>query len=300
MSLNPITFLMVALGGVAALFSGVWVYDLRGVRRQGMAEGNNLELPRIPELLTGALTMFFDTLGIGSFAPSTALLRFQKLLPDYLIPGTLNAGHSLASILQAFIYIAILPVEGRTLILTVAAATLGAWLGAGFVATWPRKRIQGGMGIALLVAAVLMLLGLLKWMPSGGEALGLTGTMLVLAILGHLAMGALMTLGIGLFAPSMILLSFLGVSPKAIFPIMMTACAFVMPVGGMRFIRAGTYAPRVALGLTIGGIPAVLLAAFLVKELPLLALRWVVLGVVVYTGTMLVRAASQPDESREP
>lgn len=108
-----------------------------------------------------------------------------------------------------------------------------------------------------------------------------------------------MTLGIGLFAPSMMLLSFLGVSPKAIFPIMMTACAFVMPVGGLRFIRAGSYAPRVALGLTIGGIPAVLLAAFLVKELPLLALRWVVLGVVVYTGTMLIRAARQPDEPRQ-
>jgi uncharacterized membrane protein YfcA len=106
-----------------------------------------------------------------------------------------------------------------------------------------------------------------------------------------------MTLGIGLFAPCMILLSFLGMSPKAIFPIMMTACAFLMPIGGLRFVRERAYAPRLSLALTLGGVPAVFLAAFLVEELPLYALRWMVIGVVVYAGVLLLRA---PGGARGP
>lgn len=301
MYLHPITFLLSALGGVGLLFSGLWAKDLVRLRRQEPADAAlKLEAPRPPEILTGAGAMFLDTLGIGSFAISTAALRAQRLLPDHLIPGTLNAGHSLASILQVFIYLRLIPVDATTLLLCVAASTLGAWLGAGVVAGWPRRRVQAGMGIALLVAACLMLPGQLHWKAAAGEALGLGGWKLAVAVGGHLGLGALMTLGIGLFAPSMILLSLLGMSPKPIFPIMMAACAFLMPVGGMRFIQARSYSPRVALGLTLGGLPAVLVAAFLVKEIPLYALRWIVLGVVVYTGAMLLRASREADKALEP
>jgi uncharacterized membrane protein YfcA len=195
--------------------------------------------------------------------------------------------------LEAFIYLTILKVDGLTLALPVAASTVGAWFGAGVVAGWPRRWIQLGMGLALLAGAAMMLVRLLNFMPAEGEAIGLAGGALTLATAGHLLLGALMTLGVGLFAPSMILLSLLDMSPKAIFPIMMSACAFLMPVGGLRFVSARSYAPRAALGLTLGGIPAVLAAAFLVKELPLQALRWIVLCVVVYTGTMLLLAAKR-------
>lgn len=296
MAPSPITLLLSALGGVAALFSGLWAVELRRLRRTPPADPDlRLQAPPAPAVLTGAGAMFLDTLGIGSFATTTTALRGLRLVPDHLIPGTLNAGHSLASILQAFIYVAILPVDPLTLGLTVTAATLGAWLGAGVVAGWPKHRIQGGMGVALLVAALFLLLRLLKWLPAEGAAQGLAGWSLAAATAGHLALGAIMTLGIGLFAPCMILLSFLGMSPKAIFPIMMAACAFLMPVGGLRFIRARSYAPRVALGMTLGGLPAVLVAAFLVRELPLDALRWIVLGVVVYTGVMLLVAARRAE-----
>ena len=295
MSLHPITVMLSALAAVAAAFTGLWTTAFLRARRQ--ETGQDTRTPGLPEILTGAFTMFFDTLGIGSFALTTAIFRALRMVPDQLIPGTLNAGHSLGSILQAFIYTAIIPVDAATLILTVLSSTLGAWLGAGIVSAWPKRRIQRGMGTALLAAAFLMLLGQLKWLPSGGTEIGLGGWRLLLAVTGNFLLGALMTLGIGLFAPCMILLSFLGMSPKAIFPIMMTSCAFLMPIGGLRFIRAGGYSPRVALGLTLGGIPAVLVAAFLVRELPLDALRWIVVGVVVYTGIMLHWAARPPLET---
>jgi len=294
--LHPITLLVSLLGAVAAAFTGLWTASLVRLRRRSRAAGEGgLGVPRPLEVLTGAVTMFFDTLGIGAFAPTTALIRFLRLAPDAWIPGTLNVGHSLASILESFIYTAIIPVDAATLILTVVAATVGAWLGAGVVARWPKRRVQLGMGFALLAAAGFMLLRQLELFPAGGDALGLDGWRLGLAVAGHLLLGALMTLGIGLFAPCMILLSFLGMSAKAIFPIMMTSCAFLMPIGGLQFIRQGSYAPRLSLALTLGGLPAVCLAAFVVKELPLYALRWMVLGVVTYAGAMLLRAGAKQE-----
>ena len=151
------------------------------------------------------------------------------------------------------------------------------------------------MGVALLVAASLMLGTQLGLFPVGGEDIGVQGASLGLGIGGNFALGALMTLGIGLYAPCMILVSLLGMSPKVAFPIMMGSCAFLMPVGSMRFIRKDAYALRPALGLAIGGVPGVLLAAYIVKSLPLGAVRWLVIVVVVYTAlTMLRTALAQP------
>jgi uncharacterized membrane protein YfcA len=183
-----------------------------------------------------------------------------------------------------------------TLVAMIAASVLGAWLGAGVVAGWSRRKVQIGMGAALLVAASLMLatqLGLMARL--GGEAIGVQGGRLGAGIGGNFVLGALMTLGIGLYAPCMILVSLLGMSPKVAFPIMMGSCAFLMPVGSMRFVREDAYALRPALGLAIGGVPGVLLAAYIVKSLPLGAVRWLVIVVVVYTAMTLLRAAlAQP------
>jgi uncharacterized membrane protein YfcA len=154
------------------------------------------------------------------------------------------------------------------------------------------------MGCALLAAVSLMLLQLLDYVPGGGVALGLSGAKLAVALFGNFALGALMTLGIGLYAPCMIMVSLLGMNPTAAFPIMMGSCAFLMPVGSWQFIRNRRYQQRASIGLTLGGIPAVLIAAFIVKSLPLLYVRWLVVFVVIYTSTMMLRAglrAPAPD-----
>lgn len=236
------------------------------------------------DLLTGFVTNFFDTLGIGSFAPTTAIFKLRTRMPDENIPGTLNVGHTLPTVTQAFIFIALVTVDFVTLAGMIAAAVAGAWLGAGLVSRLPRRAVQFGMGVALLVAAALFLAANLEWMPAGGAAMGLEGGTLVFAIGANFLLGALMTLGIGLYAPCLILVSLLGLNPIAAFPVMMGSCAFLMPIGGLRFVRAGRYDLRAALGLALGGIPAVLFAALVVKALPIVWLRWLVVAVVLHVA----------------
>jgi uncharacterized membrane protein YfcA len=247
--------------------------------------------PKPVEIGIGFVTNFFDTLGIGSFAPTVSLFKLLKLVPDQRIPGTLNVGHALPTIAEAFIFIAIVKVDPITLVLFIAAAIAGAWLGAGVVARWPRRFVQIGMGIALLVAAALFVASLLNVHPAAGTALELSGVRLWLGVAVNFLLGALMTLGIGLYAPCLILVSLLGMNPLAAFPIMMGSCAFLMPVASLRFIRFDAFSMRAALGLAIGGVPAVLIAAFLVKHLPLVWVQWLVVIVVSYAAIAMLRSA---------
>jgi uncharacterized membrane protein YfcA len=283
-AMNPITALLVALGAVSGMFIAGWVRMVR-------ACSERVGFPSALPIGTGAFTSFFDALGIGSFATTTTLLRLFKIVDDRVIPGTLNVGLTLPTVVETFIYTTIIPVDVATLFLMIAASVIGAWLGAGVVARWPRRPIQIGMGIALLVAACLMFMTQMKLFPGGGTAIGVTGTKLVIATAVNFVLGALMTLGIGLYAPCMILVSLLGMSPKAAFPIMMGSCAFLMPVGSIRFIRERSYSLGASVGLSIGGIPAVFLAAYIVKELPLDIVRWLVIAVVVYTSMALLWSA---------
>ncbi|MEP6883849.1 MAG: sulfite exporter TauE/SafE family protein [Gammaproteobacteria bacterium] len=247
--------------------------------------------------LVGFVTNFFDTLGIGSFAPTTAYFKLRARMPDEQIPGTLNVGQALPSMSQALIFISIVRVDLITLYTMVAAAVLGAWLGVGFVARLSRRAIQLGMGGALLCAAMLFLASNLHWMPGGGDALGLLGPRLIIAVLINAFLGALMMLGVGLYAPCLILVSLLGMSPLAAFPIMMGSCGLLMPIGGARFVRSGRYNLGAALGLALGGIPGVLVAAYIVKSLPIAWLRWLVLVVVLYAAIQMLRSARRPRQS---
>ena len=249
--------------------------------------------PSAWELLVGAVTNFFDTLGIGSFAPTTSAWKLTRSMPDELIPGSLNVGHTPAVATQAFIFIAVVEVGSWTLISMIAAAVAGAWLGAGIVAGMPRRRIQIGMGVALLLAAAFFSMTNLDLFPGGGEATSLEGARLAIGIAMSFVLGSLMTLGIGMYAPCMILVALLGMNPRVAFPIMMGSCAFLMPVAGLRFIRRGSFSPRASMGLVLGGVPAVLAAAFIVKALPLETLRWGVVVVVLYTAFDMLRSAAR-------
>ncbi len=275
--------LLALLSALAIIYVWRWIVIERA-RRAGARPG-------IAGVATGFGTHVFDTLGVGSFAPTTSIFKLLRLVPDEKIPGTLNTGHALPTVAQALIFIAAVSVDPLTLVVMIAAAVAGAWLGSGVVARLPRRAIQVGMGIALLIAATLFVLAIYNVKSEGGSALGLEGGRLWFAAASNFALGALKTLGIGLYAPCLILVSLVGMDPRAAFPIMMGSCAFLMPVAGLRFIASGSYDVRAAIGLALGGIPGVLIAAYIVKQLPLFWLRWLVVVVVLYAAVMMLRSA---------
>jgi len=294
--MNPITGLLAALTAVTAVYLAGWGKAIWAARQNPdptPSSPNDARFPTAPQLGVGFITNFFDTLGIGSFAPTTAFFKLTKMVNDRVIPGTLNVGHTFATTVQTFIFTALIEVDITTMFSMIAAAVLGAWLGAGIVAGFSKRKVQIGMGVALLVAATLMFMTQMELFPLGGEATGVQGVKFVIAVVVNFVLGALMTLGIGMYAPCMILISLLGMNPRAAFPIMMGSCAFLMPVGSLRFIKEKSYAMRPALGLLIGGPLAVLLAAYIVKELPLYLIRWLVIAVVVYTAISMLYSASK-------
>jgi uncharacterized membrane protein YfcA len=290
---DPKILLLALLLALTAAFVLFWITQERARPRPG---------PRWSGLhtLIGFLTNFFDTLGIGSFATTTTVYRLWRLVPVQHVPGTLNVGDALPTVAQALIYITIVAVGFETLALLIVSAVGGSWIGASIVAGMNKRAIQRGMGVALAIAAVLMTLTALNRMPGGGDALALTGGKLALACAITFVLGALMTLGIGAYAPIMIMVSLLGMNPTAAFPIMMGACAFLMPTASAQFIRKQKYDLRAALGLAVGGVPGVLIAAYIVKSLPLGIVRWLVVVVVVYTAIMLLRASvTEPADGKE-
>ena len=279
---------MQGLLGVLIVCGLILVAAWRASARQG---GQAASLPSVVHSLIGFVVNFFDTLGIGSFATTTMAFRLTRLVPDELIPGTLLVGLALPVIAQALIFITVVEVDPVQMVILIASCVAGGWIGAGVVSSVSRRAIQIAMAIALIAAAVLMLTGMLGLIPAGGTARTFSPSAFAIAIGVNVVLGALLTIGIGNYAPSLIVFSLLGMDPRAAFPIMMGSGAFVATIAGARFITRARFDSRAALGLTLGGIPAVLVAAWVVQSLPLDALRWVVLAVVIYSAVSLLRAA---------
>jgi uncharacterized membrane protein YfcA len=285
-----INLLRIVLAVAVSLFGFNFFKDVSKAK----AENNFEDVPAGKSFCTGFATDFFDTLGIGSFAPTVAMMNVLKMnVSDRLIPGTLNVSHTIPVVLEAFIFTTVIEVEPVTLISLIGAAVVGSYLGAGVISKMDERKIQIIMGVALAITATLMLLAQLGLMPGGGDSIGLTGIKLAIGVVGNFILGALMTAGVGLYSPCMAMIYFLGMSPDVAFPIMMGSCAVLMPVASIKFIKEDAYAKKTSLFITLGGIIGVFIAAFLVKSLPLNVLKWLVIFVIAYTSiTMLKKAFS--------
>ena len=279
-----ITVVWVSLAGLTIWFAIVLIKDF-------LAHRNKLENSSwLKTSIIGFVVNFFDVLGIGAFAPQTALLKFTKQTKDQHIPGTMNVANTLPVMFQALIFITIIEVDPITLVLMFISAALGAVLGAGVVAKMSEKKIRLVMGFALLVTAFFLLAGTMEWIQGGGDAIGLKNGKLAIAVIANFGLGALMTVGIGLYAPCMALVFALGMSPQVAFPIMMGSCAFLMPPASVRFIREKAYNRKAAVAMAIPGIVAVGIAACIIKSLPLDILKWMVIVVILYTSGVMLHA----------
>ena len=242
--------------------------------------------------IIGFITNFFDTLGIGSFAPLTALLRGFKQIEDKLIPGTLNVSVTIPVMIEAFVFITIIKVEKITLFLMIVAAIIGSAIGAGILSKLCEKLIQRLVGIALIITAFLLLSGQMGWIKElgVGKAIGLTGIKLIIAVLVNIALGTFQAAGIGMYAPSMALVYLLGMSPEVAFPLMMASSAFALPSASIRYIKDQAYNRKAAITITLSGSIGVLIAAFIVKTLDVYLLTWLVIIVIIYTGITLIKS----------
>lgn len=285
--------LLVPLGLAVLLFSFILI-------RAAVAQR---AVPKLEALAVGVVVNFFDTLGIGSFAPTTAWLKFRKFVPDRLMPQTMLVGLTPPSMLQAVIFLILLGVLVDPVLLVgcVLALLMGGLLGAPLVARARVWIVQLVVAIALLLAATMYAVTNLHLMPGGGTASALPPTMMIIAIAANFGFGLLLNFGVGNYAPSLVMFSLMGMDPRLAFPIMAGGAALTGAGASIRHIQMGEIDLKIVLGLAIGGIPAVLVAAFLVKEMPLEALRWLVFVVVLYAAAIMLRAAFKGRaESRVP
>ena len=282
---GPKAFLYVALVLVSGTSVAAWIWT---ARRRHLHER-----PTSADVAIGFVTNFLDTLGIGSYAQITALFKLRGRPADELIPGTLNVGSIVPVLGAAFLFMAAVTVEPVLLACMLASAAGGAWLGAGVVSRMPRRGIQLCMGVALLIAAFVFAMTNLGVLPPVGTAMGLAGWRFGVAVAANFVLGALMCIGIGNYAPTMVLLALLGMHPIAAYPIMMGSDGVLIPVASLGFFKSGRFAHGPALGLTLGGIVGVLCAFPLVKAIGshLTLMRWLVIAVIIYAAISMLQSA---------
>jgi uncharacterized membrane protein YfcA len=244
-------------------------------------------------IVLGAITNFFDTLGIGSFAPTMAWFKFRKLVPDKLIPSTMLVGHTPPAMAQAIIFLILLGVQVDPVLLVgcVIGLLTGALSGVPVAAKSRVWVVQLVVALALLLAAALYAMTNLHMMPEGGTASSLPLPLMIIAIAGNFVFGVLLNFGIGSYAPTLVMFSLMGMDPHLAFPIMAGGAGLAGVGASVRYINMGEVDLRVTTGIALGGIPAVLIAAFVVKSMSVEMLRWLVIVVVVYAALVMIRSA---------
>jgi uncharacterized membrane protein YfcA len=249
--------------------------------------------PKLEAIALGAVVSFFDTLGIGSFAPATAWLKFRRMVPDRLIPPTMLVGLSPPAMAESVIFLILLGVQVDPVLLfgCALAVLLGGLVGAPLVAQCRVWIVQTVVAVGLVLAAIAYAMTNLHMFPGGGTAASLPLTLTILAIVANFGFGLLLNFGVGNYAPTLVTLSLMGMDPRLVFPIMAAGAAVTGAGACVRHIQMGKMDLRVVVGLGIGGIPAVLVAAFVVKTMPLELLRWLVIVVVLYAAAVMGRAA---------
>jgi hypothetical protein len=248
----------------------------------------------MPEaMLVGAIVNFFDTFGISSFAQTTAWMKFRKMVPDRLIPPTMIAGLTPPVMAESIIFLILLGVKVDPVLLFGAAMAtfVSGVVGAPLVVRARAWIVQAIVAVGLTLAGIAYVLAIAGKLPAGGTASGLPMGLTIIAIAASFVMGLLANFGVGNYAPSLVMLSLMGMDPHYCFPIMASGASLMGAGSSMRFIKVPEIDLRIVLGLALGGIPAVLVAALIVKKMDVDLLRYVITVVVFYTAVVMARAA---------
>jgi uncharacterized membrane protein YfcA len=285
-------YVALVLLNVASMAVWIWVAKRRHLH----------ERPSVSDIAIGFVTNFLDTLGIGSYAQITALFKLRRRPSDELIPGTLNVGSTVPAFLGTLVFVIAVTVDPVLLTCMLASAAAGAWLGAGVVGRMARRDIQLFMGSALLIAAFFFATAALGFLPPAGTAMGLEGWRFGVAIIANFILGALMCIGVGNYAPTMVLLGLLGMHPIAAYPIMIGSDGVLIPVASLGFFKSGRFAHGPAIGLAAGGVVGTLCAFPLVNTIAthLALMRWLVIVIVIYAAVSMLRSALLPSERVVP
>ena len=275
--------LLISLGLTLAYFTAVLFRAAREKRAKPSGE----------TLALGAVVNFFDTLGIGSMAPTMSWFKFRKLVADRLIPSTMLVGLTPPTMTQGFIFLVLLGVMVEPVLLTgcIIALLAGGIVGAPLAKGAHVRLVQLIVAVALLVAGIFYAVNNLQMMPEGGTAAGLPIDLTIIAIAANFAFGILLNFGVGNYAPSLLMFSMMGMDPRLCFPIMAAGAGLAAAAAGIRHINYGEIDLKVVIGLAIGGIPAVFVAAFIVKVMPMEVLRWLVMLIVIYAAAMMLKSA---------
>lgn len=294
--MTVITFILTLIVLVNGIFLLKFIKDLIKNKEAFKKEvGNNLFLA-----ISSPIIFFFSSLGVSDFAISTILYRKKKILPDKLLPGTLNTQCVLPVAAMALAFISVIEVDILTLSTCIIAQIIGAFFGPRFVVKLSSRTIRIFMGIGLIAATLFILAGKFHLIPNGGTAIGLSGIKLAIAAIFLCLFGALNNIGIGSYAPTMITIYALGMNPAVAFPIMMGACTFSVSIGSMQFIKYGQYSRKITLFTATIGVLGVFIGAYLVKGLDVSMLQWVIAIILLYSGTSMLISEFKTVKPNQP
>ncbi|HEM5989662.1 TPA: sodium:solute symporter [Streptococcus suis] len=242
----------------------------------------------------GYVTDLLDTLGIGTFATTTSLLKATKLIEDdRRIPATMTTAHIIPILLEALLFITIVEVEMTTLISLAIAAFTGASVGARVTQDWDTRKVQRVLGILLIIAAGIMVYRMVTnpGADLANDVRGLTGWKLLVGIVFDFFIGMLLSMGLGNYAPELIFFSLMGISPAVALPVMMLNAAMMLSAGAKQFIQSGRVNWPGVPGIIVGGVLGVLTAAFFLSSLDVNNLKVLVVFIASYTGITLLRSS---------
>jgi uncharacterized membrane protein YfcA len=231
-----------------------------------------------------------------------AWFKFRQLVPDHFIPPTLIVGLTPPALMQGLVFLALLggKVDPMLLFGNIVSLTIGGWIGVRLVYRAKVWVVQGIVGIALILAAIFYTLANIGLMPIGGTLSSLPPQMILIAIAASFGFGILLNFGVGNFAPTLAMLSLMGLDPRYCFPIKAGSAGLFGAIVASRQVVAAKIDLGIALGIALGGIPAVLIAAFVVKSMPIETLRWLVILVVLYAAVIMLRSAAAGRRTSEP